>query len=696
MGSGYIDRRIAALEQTVLDLYEEAPFGCHSVAADGTYQHINALELAWLGYPRDKLIGIKKPSDFLTPASQAKLAAHMAVSGIFGFAELDLELLGNDGTPRPISLSFNGLRNVDGTVHPPRTVSFDISMDRREAKRQRMAALAFESLSGMCITDAEGRILIVNQAFTRITGYSASEACGQTMKLLSSGYHNTLFYREMWSQLATHRSWQGEIRNRRKDGQVMVEWLQIAAIAAPDGSVAQYVGTFYDITAHKVAEDQISHMAYFDLLTQLPNRRLLNERLAHAVATAQRSGLDGAMLFIDLDRFKTLNDTRGHEAGDKLLIEVARRILAVVHEADSVARLGGDEFVVLLDPPDNVGMTAAQEAEQVARQILAALAKPYVFDDFEFHCSASVGICLFGPDACANELLQHADMAMYQAKKKGGNSLCFFDPLTQETLNARTAIDQALRNAVIREEFRLFFQPQVNVLGQVVAAEALLRWFPLGKPAVSPSQFIPLAEETGLIVPIGKWVLEAACAQLKAWQDQPRLKHLQLAVNVSALQFEQPDFTAQVALALKSSGAAPALIKLEITESMVLDVDNVIAKMNELRTLGVRFSMDDFGTGHSSLSSLTRLPLDQLKIDQSFVQHMVQRPTDAVIVRTIIAMANSLGLEVIAEGVETEEQRAFLELNGCLMFQGFLFGKPMERADFETLFDTPARIPPTT
>jgi len=684
-----IHAQLDALEHNLMELYEHVPFGCHSVGPDGTYRHINTRELHWLGTTREAVIGLKKPSDFLTPASQDKFARWMAERGAFGFEALELEIQGHHGAPRPIAMSFNGLRSPNGGEHTSRTVCFDLTDNRRKAENLRMAALAFESLCGICITDGAGRILRVNQAFTSLTGYTASEACGQTMRLLHSGLQDSRFYQQMWSTLLAHRSWQGDIRNRCKDGRVMAVWLNIAAVPDATDHVSHYVGTFYDITAHKAAEEAVTRLAYFDPLTQLPNRRLLQDRLAQAVAAVPRSGVGGALLFVDLDHFKTINDTRGHDAGDLLLKEVSRRLQACVRHTDSVARLGGDEFVVLLGELDGNGVTASQQAERVAHKLLAALSEPYAFEGFDFVCSASVGISLFGADSQATDLLQHADLAMYQAKKYGGNALCFFDPLMQATLNARSALEQALRLALPRSEYRLVYQPQVDAQGRVLAAEALLRWRPAGQADVGPATFIPVAEEAGLILSIGLWVLDTALAHLRAWQDNSAMRHLQVAVNVSACQFDQPEFVAQVTHRLHRSGADPTRLKLEITESMVLNVEQAIEKMNALRALGVRFSMDDFGTGHSSLSSLSRLPLDQLKIDQSFVSRMGTHPTDAVIVRTTIAMANTLGLHVIAEGVETAVQRQFLQDNGCTCYQGYLCGRPMERDAFEALFAPP-------
>jgi diguanylate cyclase (GGDEF)-like protein/PAS domain S-box-containing protein len=677
--------RLAALEASINDLYEHAPFGSHTLAADGTYLHINAVQRGWLGLTSDALVGKKQPTDFLTPASQTKYQQHLASHGRRGFADLALDMQVGDGPVRPVLLSFlpHAACLTDPTAS--RTMLFDETVQKRQAEQRRVAAMAFESLAGMCVTDSLGRILLVNRAFTTLTGYTEEEAVSQHMSMLSSGRHNRAFYQAMWAAINTHGRWQGEVINRRRDGQVIAEWQSISAITNADGHVTHYTATFYDITANRAAQEHISHLAYFDPLTQLPNRALLRDRLAHAVAASDRHSKGGAVMFIDLDNFKAVNDTQGHDAGDELLIHAAKRISAAVRETDTVARLGGDEFVLLLDTLAPPPADFVRQVAMIGHKVLAALAQPYVLGKTEFVCAASMGITLMAADATPSVLLQQADLAMYQAKKMGGNALCFFDPAMQDSVAQRVGLEQDLRRALRMQQFHLQMQPQVNEQGHIVGAEALLRWHPTGRGAVPPSVFIPLAEESGLIVPIGDWVLDTACQQLKAWATQPHTRDLQLAVNVSARQFAQPDFAQHVIQTIDRHGIDPTRLKLEITESMVLDVADLVVKMSALRAVGVRFSMDDFGTGYSSLSHLTNLPLDQLKIDQSFVFNMHAKPTDAAIVRTIIAMAHGLGLEVIAEGVETDEQRAFLLENGCLLYQGYLCGRPMAVSALEAL-----------
>ncbi len=426
------------------------------------------------------------------------------------------------------------------------------------------------------------------------------------------------------------------------------------------------------------AEREIRALAYYDSLTELPNRRLLGERLQRAVASHARLGAYGAVLLIDLDNFKMLNDTHGHQAGNRLLQQVGVRLRASVRESDTVARLGGDEFVIVLENLGNDPDAAAEAAERIGSKLLAVLGQPYQILDEETHSTPSIGVTLFGrADQQVDELLSHADLAMYQAKEAGGNTLCFYDPEMQRRVRALSALEADLRRALRDRQFEVHYQGQYDDANELVGMEALLRWHRPGKGWVSPVEFIPVAERTGLILPLGCWVLRSACEQLARWQHDPAMRGRPLSVNVSARQFRHPDFVAEVRKAIHESGIAPTLLMLELTESLLLDdVEEAIRRMDELRALGVGFALDDFGTGYSCLSYLKRLPLCQLKIDQSFVRDVLVDPNDAVIARTVIALGHSLGLDVVAEGVETPEQRAFLLAAGCRIFQGHLFGRP--------------------
>jgi diguanylate cyclase (GGDEF)-like protein/PAS domain S-box-containing protein len=563
----------------------------------------------------------------------------------------------------------------------------DITERKQAEAALRIAAVTFETQEAILITDPDAKILRVNQAFQDITGYRAEEVVGQNPNMFQSGRHDAAFYQDMWSALLNTGKWSGEVWDRRKDGSIYPKLMTVTTVYDNDHQITHYIAVFRDISNRKQSEQEIHQLAFYDSLTMLPNRRLLLDRLQQAMAVSMRNGRYSALLFLDLDHFKTINDTQGHAMGDRLLLEVARRLQACVREGDSVARLGGDEFVVVLEELSSEADEAATQTELVAEKIRSELGQPYLLKDYECLSTASVGISLFrGHLESVEDLLKHADVAMYQAKTAGRNAIRFFDPQMQTALEARAALEADLRYALEKQQFRLYYQIQVDNLRRPLGAEVLLRWDHPERGLVSPLQFIPLAEETGLIVPIGLWVLQTACAQLKEWQNDASTRYLTLAVNVSAKQFRQADFVAQAQRVLLESGAQPSHLKLELTESIVFEnVEDTISTMHEIKALGVSFSMDDFGTGYSSLQYLKRLPLDQIKIDQSFVRDIATDPNDAAIVQTIIAMTETLRLYVIAEGVETEAQREFLELCGCHAFQGYLFSKPVPLDEFERL-----------
>ncbi len=562
----------------------------------------------------------------------------------------------------------------------------DISSRKQNEEDLRIAATAFETHEGILITDLDHIILKVNRAFTQLTGYSAEDAIGQTPDLLKSGRHDETFHADMWEVIHRDKYWQGEIWSRRKNGEIYPISLTTTAVTDTNNRVTHYVTVFSDITLRKRSEEQIHRLAFYDPLTGLPNRSLLQDRLQRALNNSARQRKYGALLFIDLDNFKILNDTKGHNIGDLLLIEVARRLQGCVRDADTVARLGGDEFVVMLDGMDEDASKAAAAAKDIAEKVLALMCQRFTLQEFEHHSSCSIGISLFqGNLTSMDDLFKHADSAMYQAKTQGRNTICFFDPAMQAELVIRTAMADDLRMALPNHQFMLYYQIQVNGR-DAMGAEALLRWQHPLRGLVSPLKFIPIAEESGLIVPLGEWVLRSACMQLKAWEGNPLTHHLQISINVSARQFRQPEFVDQVISVFNETGANPFKLKMEITESLVLEnINSSIEKMQALRAIGIRFSVDDFGTGQSSLSYLKRLPLQQIKIDQSFVRDITTDPSDAAIVQTIIGMAKNLELDVIAEGVETEEQRSFLEQHGCDDYQGYLFSRPVPIEAFEDL-----------
>ncbi len=560
----------------------------------------------------------------------------------------------------------------------------DITERKNTEADLRIAAAAFDSRESMIITDAHSVIQRINRAFTENTGYRAEEVIGKTPAILKSSRHDAEFFRSMWESINRMGGWQGEIWDKRKNGEEYMKWLTISAVKNDTGDVTHYIGVQHDITERKLAEEKIHKLAFFDHLTGLPNRTLLLDRLKQAMTSNARSSHYGALLMIDLDNFKMLNDTLGHDMGDLLLKQVAQRLISCVRAEDTVARLGGDEFMVILA---NLGKDATESASRVdlvAEKILAELNQNYHLNEVIYHCTPSIGASLFqGQQAEIDILLKQADLAMYRAKDAGRNAIRFFDPDMEQVVMKRAALEKDLRAALQQEQFVLYYQAQVAG-GQLTGAEVLIRWPHPQRGLVSPFEFIPIAEENGLILPIGLWVLEAACKQLAIWAKQPAFAHLTIAVNVSAQQFRQDDFANHVLNILKATGADPQRLKLELTESLLVsNVDEVIEKMFALKAKGVGFSLDDFGTGYSSLSYLKRLPLDHLKIDQSFVRDVLSDPNDASIAKTIIALAASLGIGVIAEGVENALQRDFLAQAGCHAYQGYFFGRPVPIAEFE-------------
>lgn len=528
------------------------------------------------------------------------------------------------------------------------------------------------SLDGIIITDASGVIQSVNPSFTTLTGYTPEEAVGNTPRMLQSGRHSRDFYQAMWRELLEQGYWQGEVWNRRKNGEIYPEWLSITVIRNDVGEVRQFAAIFSDITNRKRREERIHTLAYFDDLTGLANRRLFLDRLQLAMANAHRHRHRLAVLFLDLDLFKRINDTLGHHAGDQVLREIARRLQQGVREGDSVARLGGDEFTILVP---EVG--ALSGVEQLASRLIDCIGRPIPLLGQEMTVSTSIGISIYPEDGETTEiLLKHADTAMYRAKENGRNHYCFYTSLMGEHNHSELALEYGLRRALAQNELTLAYQPKVDMAkGCLVGLEALLRWEDEALGTVSPGQFIPLAEKLGLIERLGDWVLEAVCQQLGQWQGLPRVP---VAINVSARQLNEAAFCDNLEVTLARHGIEPCWIELELTESCLIpaSADNTLRVLQRLRALGVRLSIDDFGTGYSSLSYLRRLPIDTLKIDASFVRDLPHRREDAQITQAVIAMARALNLEVIAEGIETLDQACFLLQHGCAVGQGFWLARP--------------------
>lgn len=553
----------------------------------------------------------------------------------------------------------------------------------------RISAVAFETNDAIMITDADANIIRVNQAFLDTTGYSPKEVIGKNARMMNSGRHDKAFFTDMWQQLLHSGLWSGEILDKRKSGEIYPKWAKITAVKNEQQQITHYVAVFSDLSERKRSEEEIRNLAFYDTLTKVPNRHLFLDRFRAALSSASRLNSFGAILLIDLDRFKILNDTLGHDYGDLLLIEVATRLKSCVREMDTVARLGADEFVVLIEDVSDDQDDTLRKVGLVAEKIRELLARPYNFKGHQHLSSSSIGVSLYsGNEKSVDVLVKHANMAMYQAKSAGRNSIRFFDPVMQHKVATHAALENDLCHAIAQQQLHLYYQMQVDNNHRPLGAEALLRWIHPERGLVPPDVFIPIAEESALILEIGHWVLDTACQQLALWAESDQTRGLTLAVNVSARQFAIPDFVDKVADVLKAHRVDPARLKLELTESVMLeDMDATVDKMHALKTLGVSLAMDDFGIGYSSLSYLKQLPLDQLKIDQGFVHGITMGGSDAMLVQTIIDLATNFHLNVIAEGVETEAQLTFLKHHDCMAYQGFLFGKAVPVNEFERLLN---------
>jgi diguanylate cyclase (GGDEF)-like protein/PAS domain S-box-containing protein len=555
----------------------------------------------------------------------------------------------------------------------------------------RVLAKVFESCEGIMITDADAKVIQVNNTFEEITGYNSDEIIGTKAQILDAEQNNSTFNSQMWEQLLDEGSWSGEVWDKHKDGHSYLRQVFITAVKDAEGVTTEYVCTFSDITERYQAQKDIHQLAFYDPLTNLPNRRLLMDRLDLVLSSSMRSKKHTAVLFIDMDKFKLLNDTLGHDFGDLMLIEVAQRIDSCIRKEDTVSRLGGDEFVILLTNLSHKLNDATYQAAIISEKIRLCLSEAFKLKDHEHFSSASIGISMrCGNEISASEVLKQADLAMYQAKEFGRNCVYFFDPVMQLKIEHSAALDVDLRNAIINKQLHLYYQIQVDDNQQPIGAEALIRWIHPSRDFVSPAEFVPYAESNSLILNIGDWVIETACQQLQLWSKSEQMKGITLAINVSAKQFKQYGFVEKITNSLQRYHIEPSLLKLEITESIVLeDIDKMVTKMEKLQALGICFSLDDFGTGYSSLSYLKQLPIDQIKIDQSFIRNMTSDIHDEMLVKTIIEMAKNFKIDVIAEGVETKDQLSLLQQLGCIAFQGFYFSKPVPAEQFKLLFETP-------
>ncbi|MBI2969393.1 MAG: EAL domain-containing protein, partial [Gammaproteobacteria bacterium] len=560
----------------------------------------------------------------------------------------------------------------------------DVTPRRRAEERLRLDAAAIESTrDGVLITDRDGRIVSANRSFRQTMGYPEAEILGQTPSLLRSGRHGRDFYQSMWTDISSTGHWQGEVWNRRRNGEIFPVWVTINAVCNERGEPTHYVAVYTDISKLKQSEEELEHLAHFDPLTGLPNRLLLQSRLEHAVDQARRRQHHVAVLFIDLDDFKKVNDSLGHLVGDELLIAAARRLKGRVRGEDTLARLGGDEFVVLLEE-----LHRADEAATVARDLHASLSAPFnLSSGHELYVQASIGISIFPDDSSSPaELLRDADTAMYRSKEGGGGRFRFFTSDMSVQAFATLELESALRQALERDEFLLYYQPTMDLRTErIYGAEALLRWRRSDGRILSPGEFIPIAEKTGLIIPIGNWVIDTACSQLNAWQRHD-LSALQVAVNVSARQFRSGELESEIAAAINRHRIPPGLLSLELTESMLMEQPEEATEiLRRLKELGVLLSLDDFGTGFSSLAYLTRFPVDTLKIDASFVSDVESDSAAMTVVNAVIELAHRMGMRAIAEGVETPSQYNYLKARGCDAMQGYLISKPLPIDQFRDL-----------
>jgi diguanylate cyclase (GGDEF)-like protein/PAS domain S-box-containing protein len=677
-------------------VFEQAAGGIAFADGQGTLMMVNEAFCRLLGYPPERLRGMNF-AEFTHPDDLPREFAcfEEIVAGKRESYRLEKRYLHPQGAPLWVDVSVAVSRDGQGRPVSFVGIAFDISARKQierlleesrlryeEAEeRLRLFAKVFEnSGEAILITDPQARILDVNQAFTRLTGYDLEEVRGQNPRLLSSGREGAPFFAEMWRRLGEEGSWQGEVWDRRKDGEVYPKWLNINALRNERGEITHYIGSFIDISQIKNAEASIRFLAHHDPLTGLPNRFTLQARLGQTLADARRFSHGVAVLFIDLDRFKTINDSLGHQVGDQLLIEVARRLGQALRETDTVARLGGDEFVIVLPH-----ITHLIDVVKIARTLVRNVSQPVRLGELLLHTSPSIGVSLFPSDGEDGEtLLKNADTAMYHAKAQGRATYQFFKPEMNEAVQERLSLENDLRLALERGEFYLHLQPQFQLAGgELAGLEALIRWRHPERGMVSPGKFIPVAEEAGLILPIGEWVLQEACRLARAWQQQGLLR-VPVAVNVSARQFRQRGFAGDGAADPRPEPAPPELLELEITESAVMEAEGgAVSILQRLHDMGLQLAIDDFGTGYSSLNYLKSFPLHKLKIDQSFVRDLEHDPNDAAISLAIIGLAHNLGLRVIAEGIETEAQLQLLRGHGC--GQGFLLGRGGPAAETEAL-----------
>ena len=675
------------IEQAQLrTLFESSPDAMALKDRNGVYMDCNAGAERALGLPREQIIGRSDDELFEDKAFVAfvrKNDEDVLRHGKRHMYERRFEA--HDGAIHELEIVKVPVRSATDAIEGVLVVARDITERRRAESELRIAAVAFESQDGMMITDFNGVIERVNTAFTRMSGYAASDVIGRSPRFLKSKAHKADFYKSMWGALRRKGYWTGEIAHRHRNGGLFTTRLSITAVSDQQGRPRHYVCNFQDITAEKQAREQAERLKLFDPLTDLPNRSLLQDRITHALTNSAELREFGAVMMLDLDLFQRVNDSWGHAFGDHLLVAVVQRIMGVAGDGETLGRFSGDSFVMMVENLGQDRQSAAGRAQSLAETVRQAIAEPMLIDGHRIVCTASIGVTLFiGTRTAPDVLLRQAELAMYKGKNAGRDAVRFFEDEMQSELDRRNALETELREAIQLRQLALYYQVQVDAEGRPVGAEALIRWVHPQRGVVSPAAFIPLAEETGLIEAIGRWALATACRQLAIWAHDDDLRHLTLAVNLSPRQFRSARFVEDVLDQLADTGASAERLKLEVTESVAIDdFDASVAKLDALASSGVRISLDDFGTGSSSLNYLTKLPLAQLKIDKSFVDKLPASHRDAMVAQTIIAMGQGLELDVIAEGVETRAQYRYLVAQGCHAFQGYLFGKPLAVDAFE-------------
>ncbi|MBF0187446.1 MAG: EAL domain-containing protein [Magnetococcales bacterium] len=693
-----------ALNRAIIN---SAAYSIITTDEQGTIVSFNKNAENLLGYTAAEMIGKQTPALFhdadevihradqlnqeLGHSIEPGFESFVALARLGKTDEREWTYIHKDGSRFPVQLAVTGVFNADGTLNGFQGIAQDISERKRTEERLVLADKVFQNAGeAIVVTSADNRIVNVNPAYERITGLSLEEVKGKNPNVARSGRHDADFYRTMWKELSENGTWEGEIWDRRKNGEVYPKWLSITAIKDHQDTITHYVGIFMDVSERKATEEKLEQLAFYDPLTTLPNRALFKDRLIHEIQLAKRDKTLLGLFFIDLDRFKYVNDSLGHDVGDLLLIQVAERLQACLRQSDTVCRLGGDEFTVILSHVQQI-----TDLGQVAESIITRLQEVFHIKEHEVFIGASIGISVY-PDNGNDleQLTKCADMAMYEAKAAGRGAYRYFDESMNEANVKRVSLEADLRRALEHGQIQVYFQPKIMVCEEkIVGMEALVRWIHPEKGVVSPADFIPLAEENGLIIPLGNQVLEQACRWTRTWSEKG-LGDLRVAVNLSARQFQDANLIDTVRLTLKETDLPPAQLELEITETAIMsDVDEAITQIRALREMGMHVSIDDFGTGYSSLSYLKKFPLHSLKIDQSFVHDLTEDSEDAAIVRAIISMAEAMNLGVVAEGVETEAQRSFLQAQHCGQAQGYLFSRPLAPDAFEALLVNPSNPP---